>query len=358
MTANEIPFLRLANQCISSPLTGNVKDLVKYLGAVQAQDYRMAKYGIGLRAKNADEQLVDEAIINGDIIRTHVLRPTWHFVSSDDLPWMLDLTASRIRKGMNGRHRDLELTPGVLTKSKKIIRNALSGGNHLTRDELIKLLNDAKIRTDMNRASHIFAEAELSGLICSGAPEGNKQTYALLSERINGAVKINREESLAKLARIYFTSRGPATIRDFSWWSGLNLTDSRTAAGLVNSEFTSFSAGDNTYLYHKTRANIQPDNKLYLLPAFDEYLIGYADRAAVLSKTNADSYVTLNGMFFPIIVHKGQVTGTWKRTIKNNFVDVEFDFFGRVTKRIRELAEAEAEKLADFLMKKLRLNVK
>ncbi len=357
MKLSDIPPLRLANQRISAPITGSVKDIVKYLGAVQSQDYMMAKLAIGLRLNDGSEQLVDEAITAGDIIRTHILRPTWHFVSSDDLPWMLDLTASRIRKGMNGRHRELGLTPSILTKCKKIMGEALSGGKHLTRNELIKLLNDAKIKTDMNRASHIFAEAELSGLICSGAPEGNKQTYALISERINGAPKVSREEALAKLARIYFTSRGPATIRDFSWWSGLNLTDSRKAAELVKTEFTSFPEGNSTYFYDKTRANIQPDDKLYLLPAFDEYLIAYTDRSAVLSEAIARSYVTLNGMFFPIIVYKCRVAGIWKRTIKNDFVDVEFEFFGKVTKKIRNLAEAEAEKLADFLRKKLRLKL-
>ncbi len=355
MKAKDIPFHRLAAQRISRTEFTNVKDLVKYMGAFQSQDYRMAKHAIGLRLKDADEQLVDKAIIDGDIIRTHVLRPTWHFVSSDDLPWMLELTAPRIKSSMNGRHRELELTPAIFRKCEKIMREALAGGNHMTRDELIKLLNDAKIKTDLNRASHLFAGAELTGLICSGIPEGNKHTYALMSERVKGSPKIGREEALARLARIYFNSRGPATVNDFSWWSGLNLTNARSALELMSEEFPSFSEGTNTFLYSDAGGSVEADDNLYLLPAFDEYLIGYTDRSAVLNPENAKKYVTLNGMFFPIIVFRGEVVGIWKRTIKNDFVDVEFNFFGKVSRKARKLAGREAAKLADFIGKKLRL---
>ncbi len=355
MKTKDIPFLRLSAQHISGTEFRDVKDLLRYMGAVQSQDYRMGKLAVGLRIKDANEQLVDKAIIDGDIIRTHVLRPTWHFVSSDDLHWMLELTASRIKSSMNGRHRELELTPAVFGKCKKIMREALAGSNHLTRDELLKLFMDAKIKTDLNRASHLLAEAELSGLICSGIPNENKQTYALTAERVKDSPGISREEALARLARIYFKSRGPATISDFSWWSGQNLTDARAGLKLVSEEFSSFSEGTNTYWYSDVDGNVAADDKLYLLPAFDEYLIGYTDRSAVLNLANAKRYVTLNGMFFPIIVFRGEVIGTWKRTIKNELVEIEFYYFGKVTKKIRKLADAEAAKLAEFIRKKLRL---
>ncbi len=349
MKVKDIPFHRLAVQQISDTRFTSVKALAGYMGAIQSQDFMMAKRAIGLRTKGADEQMVDSAIIKGDIIRTHVLRPTWHFVSSDDLLWMLELTGSRIKTGMTGRHRRLELSPAILKKCKKIMSEALAGRNHLTRNELIKRLNDAKIKTDLNRASHIFAEAELSGLICSGIPQGKKQTYALISERVKGSGKITREEALARLARIYFNSRGPATIKDFSWWSGLHLTDSRNGLELVKEELSSFTSGKNTFWFSDAIGKVEPDDSLYLLPAFDEYLIGYTDRAAVLSEPNAKKYVTLNGMFIPIIVYRGAVAGTWKRTIKGDFVEVELKFFSKVTQKGRKLAEAEAERLAKFL---------
>ena len=355
MKPKDIPFHRLTVQQISASGFTKVKDLVSYMGAIQSQDYRMAKLAIGLRVKDADEQLVDKAIIDGDIVRTHILRPTWHFVSSDDLYWMLELTASRIKTSMKGRNRQLELNPAIFQKSNKIMSKALAGGNHMTRNELVKLLNNSKIKTDLNRASHLFAEAELSGLICSGKPKGTEQTYALVAERVKSKRKISREEALAKLAGTYVRSRGPASVKDFSWWSGLNLTDAKTAVELVSEEFPSFSEGTKAYWYDHVNKKIEPEDKLYLLPSFDEYLIAYTDRSAVLTQANAKKYVTLNGMFFPIIVFRGEVIGIWQRKIKSEFVDVDFNFFGRVTKKIRKLAEIEAGKLADFLNKELRL---
>ncbi len=355
MKTEKIASARLAAQQISNPELTSVKKLVGYLGAVQSQDYMMAKLAIGLRLKDAGQQQVDKAIIDGDIIRTHVLRPTWHFVSSDDLPWMLELTASRIKASMNGRQNRIGLTSAVFKKCKKIISDALAGNNHLTRNELVRLLNSAGIKTDMNRASHIFAEAELSGLICSGIPEGNKQTYALISERLKSPRKIKTENAKARLARIYFNSRGPASVKDFAWWGGLTFTQAKSALEMVKSELSSFTTGENIYWYSGKLRDDQEDNNLHLLPSFDEYLIGYTDRSAVLDRDTAKKYVTLNGMFFPIIVLRGQVIGTWKRLIEKDNVSVEFNFFGKITKKIRTLAEVRAEKLADFMDKKLRL---
>ncbi len=353
MKMEDIPSARLAAQHVSGPGFTRVKDLVGYMGAIQSQDYLMAKLAIGLRLKHAGSQLVDKAIIDGDIIRTHVLRPTWHFVSSDDLLWMLDLTASRIKASMNGRHNQMGLSSAVFKKCKKIIGDALAGNNHLTRSEIVKLLNTARIKTDLNRASHIFAEAELSGLICSGIPKANKQTYALISERIPNSSKIKLDEALARLARIYFTSRGPASVKDFAWWGGLTLTSARSALEMIKSELSSIHEGENVYWYSPKHRKFTDDNNLYLLPAFDEYLIGYTDRSAVMNPGIAKKYVTLNGMFFPFIVFGGKVIGTWKRTIIKNNVRVEFNFFDKVTKKIRTLAGDRAEKLAVLMDKKL-----
>jgi len=355
MKVEQIASARLMAQQLSRPEFTSVKKLVGYLGAVQSQDYMMARLAIALRLKEAGSRLIDKAIINGDIIRTHVLRPTWHFVSSDDLQWMLDLTASRIKASMNGRHDQMGLSSAVFKKCKKIISEALAGNNHLTRNGIMMRLNNAGIKTDLNRASHIFAEAELSGLICSGIPEGNKQTYALISERLKNSPKIKKEEAMAKLARIYFISRGPASVKDFAWWAGLTLTQAKSALEMVKSELSSVGTGENIYWYSAKHLNIPEDTSLHLLPAFDEYLIGYTDRSAVLNRGNAKKYVTLNGMFFPIIVFRGQVIGTWKRTIVKDIVSVNFKFFSKVTKKIRTLAEARAENLADFMDKKLRL---
>ncbi len=192
--------------------------------------------GYRSQVKKASESLINDAINKGEIIRTHLIRPTWHFVSSEDIYWMLELTSSRIKSSMSSRNRELELTQSVIKKSNKILREALTGNNHMTREELIGLLNKAKIKTDKNRASHLLAEAELSGIICSGISIGNKQTYALLEERVPQNKPLNKEEALKRLAQKYFMSRGPATLKDFSWWSGQAITQVRTALEILEQE--------------------------------------------------------------------------------------------------------------------------
>ncbi len=359
MKITDIPFLRLANQQISTKKFKSVKELAGYMGAFQAQDYEMAKWAIGIRLERATEQLINNAIDKGEILRTHLLRPTWHFVSSDNINWMLKLTASRIRSAMSSRNKDLELTEAVFKKSNKIIRSALAGNNHLTREELVVLLNKAKIKTDNNRASHILAEAELTGLICSGKSKGNKHTYALFEERVANSKPFNKEESLASLAQIYFKSRGPATLKDFSWWSGLNLTDSRLVLDSVKSELDSFNNGSQTYWfsnYFEVNNNLK--EKVYLLPTYDEYIISYTDRSSVLISEEHKKIVSINGLFRAIIVINGVAVGTWKRTIKKDLVIVELNYFNPPDKKTTRLVKKEALKFGDFLAKEVELVIK
>jgi predicted RNA-binding protein with PIN domain len=354
MAITDIPGTRLTSQHISSRKYKTVKVLINYMGAIQAQDYLMSKWAIGVRLENSSEKIINEAIDKGEILRTHLLRPTWHFVSSENIYWMLELTASRIKQSMSSRNRELDLTREVFKKSNRIIRDVLKGNNHLTREELIVILNKAKIKTDKNRASHLFAEAELSGIICSGKTKGNKHTYALLEERVSMTQAYYREKSLSKLARIYFHSRGPATLKDFSWWSGLNLTESGIALELIKSELISFENNSQTYWFSDhVKENKNQQNKIYLLPAFDEYLISYADRSAVLISEEHKSIVSTNGMFHAIIVFDGKIIGTWKRTIKKDKVSVQFEYFKNPSKKVDQLVKKETENLGRFLGKKL-----
>ena len=354
MTISDIPGKRLTSQHISSKKYKTVKELINYMGAIQAQDYLMSKWAIGVRLKNSSEKIINDAIDKGEILRTHLLRPTWHFVSSENIYWLLELTASRIKNSMSSRNRELDLTREVFKKSNRIIRDVLKGNNHLTREELIVILNKAKIKTDKNRASHLFAEAELSGIICGGKTRGNKHTYALLEERVSKSEALDREESLSKLARIYFQSRGPATIKDFSWWSGLNLTESGIALELIKSELNSFEINSRTYWFSdRVKENKNQQNKIYLLPAFDEYLISYADRSAVLISEEHKSIVSTNGMFRAIIVYDGKIIGTWKRTIKKDKVSVQSEYFKKQSKKINQMITKEVENFGRFLGKKV-----
>jgi hypothetical protein len=352
MTQEDITGIRLANQQISYRKFDSVKDLIGYMGAFQSQDYTMAKWAVGLRLKEGDESTINEALERGEILRTHLLRPTWHFVSPDNLRWMLELTASRIKSSMSSRNKQLELTKEIFKKSNKIISEALAVNNHLTREELIKLLNKEKIKTDQNRASHLLAEAELTGLICSGVPKGNKITYALLEERVKTYNTLTKDQSLVKLAGTYFMSRGPASLEDFAWWSGLNLTLARKALEMIYSEINSFKINSKTYWFMKSsfKFPVQSD-KLFLLPTYDEFIISYKNRSAILSSDLHRGIISTNGIFRAPVVYNGKVIGIWKRNIIKNNVNLEINCFKHPGKKINQLIEYEAERYSRFLGK-------
>ncbi len=352
MNLQDIAQLRLVNQQIAGTTFQNVKDLVGWMGAMQAQDYAMVKWAVGVRLPHSTDQVIETAINKGEIIRTHLLRPTWHLVSAADIYWLLELTAPRIKASLKTRHRELGLSEAVMKKCRTVIEKELSGGRHLTREALIAELQNANIATDNNRASHIFSRAELDGVLCSGAVKGKKQTYALLEEWVPKTSPLPKEEALARLARRYFTSHGPAALQDFAWWSGLSAGDARQALESVQSDFVSETIDSQTYWF--TNASSPPNigqESVYLLPAFDEFIISYKDRSASLPFENHSKAVSNNGMFWPIIVVDGQVTGTWKRTIKKDTVIVELKHFNQPNKTTVDLIEKAAQQFGDFLEK-------
>ncbi len=224
---------------------------------MQAQDYNMSKWAVGVRLPGSTNKTIETAIDMAEIIRTHLLRPTWHIVSAKDIYWLLELTAPRIKASLKSRHKELEISEYVIKKSKKIIEDALLGDHHLTREELVGKLENSKIKTNNNRASHIFLMAELDGLICSGKIKGKKQTYALLEERVSRKKNFNREESLAELSKGYFKTRGPATLQDFAWWSGLTLTDAGKAFETVKEDFISEMINSRTFWFEDSIVSSQ-----------------------------------------------------------------------------------------------------
>ena len=359
MDLTDIANLRLISQQIAETKFKTAKDLVGWMGAMQAQDYAMVKWAIGVRLSNLTDQAIETAINNGEIIRTHILRPTWHFVSADDIYWMLELTAPQIKASLKSRHQELGLSETVVRKSNRIIEKALRDAKHLIREELIVELGKAKIATDNNRASHLFLRAELDGIICSGATRGGKQTYALLEERVPRTKPLTKEEALANLAKKYFASHCPATLQDFVWWSGLSVSDAKHALETGRSGFISETIASQTYWF----ANFLPMPKtyketVYLLPAFDEFIISYKDRSASLPFENHKKTVSDNGIFRPVIVVNGQVTGIWKRTIKRDKVIVETELFEQPNKTKKILIEKASVQYGGFLEKKTEMNHK
>ena len=353
MNLSDISALRLHNQQIVSTNFKTVQELVGWMGAMQAQDFNQAKWAIGVRLPHLTEEQIESAFNQGEIIRTHLMRPTWHFVSADDIYWLLELTAKQIKSTTKSRHRDLGLTENDLKKSKEVFVKSLEGNRSLTREELGDQLNRAGINTFEQRLPHILMDAEIDGVICSGGIQGKKQTYALLAERVPEKQTFTKDEALALLGKKYFTSHGPATLADFVWWSGLPITDARKALEMNKANLISETISADTYwLSDSVNLPTSPPDSVYLLPAFDEYLISYKNRSAAITVDHHSKAISNNGIFWPVIVVNGQISGLWKRTIKKDTVIIELDHFRPHNKKEIGLIEKAAESFGHYSGKK------
>ena len=356
MTSMEISNARLISQKIAAPEFKTVKEIVSFMCAIQAQDYSMAKWAIGVRLSNVTQKTVESSIDKGEIIRIHVLRPTWHLISADDVYWMLQLSVPKIKSSVKSRHNELGLTESVISKTKDIIQKNLSNGLSLTREELANEFHRAKIKTDANRLSHILFRAEMDGIVCSGPTKNKKQTYSLLYERVPRGKELSRDESLSELAKRYYISRCPATLEDFIWWSNLPVKDARKALDMIKADFFSETIDGVKYWFPNSYPGYYPKNTtVHLLPAFDEFLISYKDRSSSLSLINNKKTVTDNGIFHPPVVVNGQVAGVWKRTIEKNKVIVETILFQENDKKTRNMIEKRARIFGKFLNKEIEL---
>ncbi|MCA1669392.1 MAG: winged helix DNA-binding domain-containing protein [Thermomicrobia bacterium] len=325
MTKSAIAQQRLYNQRIAGTEFTTPQAVVQWLGAVQSQDYAGAKWAVGQRTHGATDAALDAAFAAGTILRTHVMRPTWHFVAPADIRWLLAFTAPRV-KALNAYYdRTLALDDAIFARSNTALRNALQGGAQRTRAELAAVLQQAGIATDELRLVHLVMRAELDGLVCSGARRGKQFTYALLDERVPHAETLSHNEALAALTMRYMTSHGPASVQDFVWWSGLTMTDANAGVAMVKSHLLHETVDDRTYWFAASApiAN-NPSPAAYLLPNFDEYIVGYTDRRAALDAPPADQLDARgNVLFNHTIVMDGQVVGTWKRTLKKDAVAVD-----------------------------------
>lgn len=354
----EITAQRLHNQRLSHTNFKTPQAVVQWLGAVQAQDYAGAKWALAQRMLDATDAALDQALTDGSILRTHLLRPTWHFVTPEDIRWLLKLTAPRVLAMLGYMDRQLELDKAIIKQSNALLIKALQGGKQLTRTELESIFQERGIKTTNLRMIHFMMHAELDGIICSGGRRGKQFTYALLDERVPQTKSLTHEEALAELASRYFTSHGPATLQDFVWWSGLTMTDVRKGIELFKSRLKSETMNDDTYWFIET-APQSKDKKLTvnLLPDYDEYIVGYTDRSAIfdIAHTNKlDSRGSVLAQY--TIVINGQVVGIWKRTLKKNTVMIELFPFAKLTETERQAVVTATERFGKFLGLSVSLN--
>ncbi|MCE6992324.1 winged helix DNA-binding domain-containing protein [Dyadobacter sp. CY323] len=353
MTISDIIRFRLHNLLVSSNRFASPAETVSWLGAVQAQDYFGAKWSLGLRITGLKEQSVDDAIANRSIVRTWPMRGTLHFVAAEDARWMLKLLTPRIIAGSAGRHRQLELDDKTFDKSKDLLISAMQGGKQFMRNEVYKLLQENGISTSGQRGMHIIGFLAQSQILCHGSHNDKQPTYVLMDDWVPKTAEMNREEALHELAIRYFKSHGPATISDFVWWTGLRISEAKQAINLGSSSLKSVEVDGNKYLYHEEMTEKTDADAVFLLPGFDEYILGYTDRNPVVDKIHAPKIIPgKNGVFAPTIISNGKVEGTWKRTLVKDAVQMNLSPFGKLSLAKKKAIEVQCKEFAKFLSRK------
>ena len=346
----------IAQRLVGEPFAGAVAAVGRF-GAVQAQDFGAAKWALGLRTDD-DEAKLDDLLDRGAILRTHVLRPTWHFVLPEDADWLLELTSPRIRAGLVARHRDLELDAATATRAYTAFASALCGGRHRNRAELAEVLVAEGISPAGQRLAHLLMGAELDRLIISGPRRGKQPTYALFEERVPRGAPIDRDEALTRLACRYFESHGPAQLADFVWWSGLTVADARAGIAMAGDALPSETVDGKRYWFGATGAGSEAGvagvaGVAHFLPNFDEYLVAFRDRSAAVdpdlrfdSRTFAFGSLSL---LSNVLTIGGRVRGAWRRTDKRDQTSLSLRLLGPVDRVEQASLDEAALRFSRFL---------
>ena len=349
-----------AQHLTGKPLASPV-EAVRALTAVQSQDFGAGKWALGLRtrgvtrARSVTEETIDRLFDEGAILRTHVLRPTWHFVLPEDIHWMLMLTGPRITRSLAGRHRELELDAKVIARAGAAFTAALAGGHSLTRQELGSVLRKARISPEGQRLPHLLSHAELDRLITSGPRRGKLHTYALLEERAPKARRLERAEAVAELTLRYFRSHGPAQLQDFTWWSGLTLGDARHGIAAAGPALEHQAIEGKEYWFDAKAGHAHDaSGGAHLLPNFDEYTVAYRDRTEVMhaGRLHEPAFALSN-----VVLVDGRIRGSWRRRVGRNGVSVEVRALDRFDPADTAALDAAGRRFGAYLERPVHLSV-
>lgn len=348
MTLSDIAHIRLQNQQLVRPRFSSPAELVRWFGAVQSQDLPASLWAVGMRLnKPCTEAHIEQAIANKLIVRTWPMRGTIHLVPAEDAKWMTRLLGPRLDAKVVSNFRRAELTEHEVTLAGEVIAATLRG-RQCIRAEVYRALEDAGIatggRNGEQRGMHLLVYWARHGLICVTPRRGKQQTFALLDEWLPGGRNLEGDEALAELAERYFQSHGPATIKDFAWWTGVTVAEAKRAVGRIE-QLLQAATVDGTDYWFINNAQAQ-SAQAFLLPPFDEYTIAYADRSAVIDRNKLKS---VGYGIAPNVVIDGRIAGTYKRTLQKQSVTIALQPLNPLSTEYDMLVKEAAKRYAAFL---------
>jgi len=348
-TDREIARWRLRSQHLVSPHAASAAGVVRSLLAVQAENPSQAAWAVACRTQHTDPADLEALLDHGTVVRTHVLRPTWHFVATEDIGWLLELTAPRVRPVI-ARQLDEShgLTGAALDRATSIVLEALTDQPDQTRQDLAERLDNQGVEPRGQLLMLLLALLELDRLICSGRPREGAHTYAAFASRVPWTRTLTRDEALAELALRYFTGHGPATERDLAYWATLTLTDVRRGLDQVRDLLASLVHDGRTFWHAPgdppARAGAP---RGHLLQILDEVYRGYQDSRMVL-----DSSAIVPGgreTAIGMALVDGQMVARMKRTIGRRVTFEITPYADSLTPSQRSSVEQAAARYADFL---------
>jgi hypothetical protein len=325
--------------------------VVSWLTAMQSQEFAYARWSVAQRAKGVTARAVDRAFAEGAILRTHVIRPTWHFVSAADIRWILEISAPRVHALNAYYYRQAGVDAPLAARTKSLFARSLEGGRQLTRKEMTTVLENAGITASGIKLALLLMLAELDGVICSGAPRGKQHTYALLDDRVPKAKTLNSDEALAELTRRYFVSRGPATLKDYAGWSSLSMTEGRRGLEMVKEQLEQEVVDGRTYWFAPASTTKLPKSTVVeLLQGYDEYVMSYSESRDVLLTPGPSSSRPLDRTtFYHAILLDGRLIGHWRHAVEKSRVIIETQLDRPFTLGEKQALNAAVERYAEFL---------
>ena len=306
---------RLLGQQLAAPLFVDPAEVVSWFGAMQAQDYRAMRWAVAMRTRKPSFKSFEKAFDEGRIIRTHLQRTTWQLVSREDYHWLLALCRSKALTGLRGwmHSNGIDIPDDEKARIQAFLADFMTGKRCVLKEDVDNALKERGVFLDDHRLSYHLRLAEYDGLVCSGGLHPTKRTLALVSEKIGPPPPMDHDEALALLTRKYFRSHGPATLEDYVWWSGLNKSDCRKGMDLLGGELVAARIGGQAYFFHRdARTRGFRSGGVLLLPAFDEYLIGYKSRHVVLRPDHAHKAHNQSGIFYNVVSLDGEIVGNWR----------------------------------------------